>query len=88
MHAIGNYIIDHNPNLNVMCITSEKFMNTFVDLVVRGRQGDVFRNIFRNIDVLMLVDDIQFLENKEGTKNEFFNTFNELLDNQTNTFYQ
>lgn len=81
MHAIGNYIIDHNPNLNVMCITSEKFMNTFVDLVVRGRQGDVFRNIFRNIDVL-LVDDIQFLENKEGTKNEFFNTFNELLDNQ------
>ncbi len=81
MHAIGNYIQDTRPELKVMCITSENFMNAFVELAVRYRKGNVFRNIFRNIDVL-LIDDIQFLENKEGTKNEFFNTFNELFDGE------
>lgn len=79
MHAIGNAIIERYPNLKVMCTTSEKFMNLFIESI-RKRQGELFRNTFRNIDVL-LIDDIQFLENKEGTKTEFFNTFNELLDN-------
>ncbi|MDU4781360.1 MAG: chromosomal replication initiator protein DnaA [Veillonella sp.] len=79
MHAIGNAIVERYPNLKVMCTTSEKFMNLFIESI-RKRQGELFRNTFRNIDVL-LIDDIQFLENKEGTKTEFFNTFNELLDN-------
>ena len=83
MHAIGNAIVERYPNLKVMCTTSEKFMNLFIESI-RKRQGELFRNTFRNIDVL-LIDDIQFLENKEGTKTEFFNTFNELLDNNKQT---
>lgn len=79
MHAIGNAINEKQPNLKVMSITSEKFVTLFVESIQKG-QGELFRNTFRNIDVLM-IDDIQYLENKQGTKTEFFNTFNELYNN-------
>lgn len=79
MHAIGNAIKEHHPHMKVMSITSENFMNIFVETLQRN-QGKLFRNTFRNIDVLM-IDDIQFLESRESTKTELFNTFNELLNN-------
>lgn len=80
MQAIGNYIVEQQPNLKVMSITSEKFMNLFIESLQKKR-GELFRNTFRNIDVL-LIDDIQFLSDRHTeTKAEFFNTFNELYNN-------
>lgn len=72
MHAIGNAIKENHPHMKVMSITSENFMNIFVETLQRN-QGKLFRNTFRNIDVLM-IDDIQFLESRESTKTELFNT--------------
>lgn len=77
MHAIGHYIQQHQPNLKVMCITSEKFTNDYITAMVRKGDPEAFRQKYRNIDVL-LVDDIQFLEEKKGSQEEFFHTFNEL----------
>ncbi len=80
MHAIGNGIIEKYPHLKVMCITSEKFTNIFINSL-KDKRSESFRNTFRNIDVL-LVDDIQFLQNKESTQEEFFHTFNTLYDDK------
>ncbi len=76
MHAIGNQILTNYPNMRVLYITSEKFTNEFIDSIQEGRP-DKFRQRYRSIDVL-LVDDIQFLHNKERTQEEFFHTFNAL----------
>ncbi|WP_168123257.1 chromosomal replication initiator protein DnaA [Paenibacillus sp. HB172176] len=76
MHAIGHYIMDHNPNTRVLYISSEKFTNEFINMI-RDGQGESFRTKYRNIDVL-LIDDIQFLAGKEQTQEEFFHTFNAL----------
>lgn len=76
MHAIGHYILDHNPNTKVLYISSEKFTNEFIN-AIRDNRGEGFRNKYRNIDVL-LIDDIQFLAGKEQTQEEFFHTFNAL----------
>ncbi|WP_202113234.1 chromosomal replication initiator protein DnaA [Paenibacillus sp. MMS18-CY102] len=76
MHAIGHYILDHNPSTKVMYISSEKFTNEFIN-AIRDNRGESFRNKYRNIDVL-LIDDIQFLAGKDGTQEEFFHTFNAL----------
>ncbi|MDQ6421880.1 chromosomal replication initiator protein DnaA [Paenibacillus sp. LHD-117] len=76
MHAIGHYIMDHNPNTRVLYISSEKFTNEFIN-AIRDSQGESFRTKYRNIDVL-LIDDIQFLAGKEQTQEEFFHTFNAL----------
>jgi chromosomal replication initiator protein len=76
MHAIGNYILDHNPSMKVMYISSEKFTNEFIN-AIRDNSPGSFRNKYRNIDVL-LIDDIQFLAGKDGTQEEFFHTFNAL----------
>lgn len=76
MHAIGHYIMDHNPNTKVLYISSEKFTNEFIN-AIRDNRGESFRTKYRNIDVL-LVDDIQFLAGKEQTQEEFFHTFNAL----------
>lgn len=76
MHAIGHYVLDHNPNAKVLYISSEKFTNEFIN-AVRDNVGESFRNKYRKIDVL-LIDDIQFLSGKEGTQEEFFHTFNTL----------
>ncbi|GGH80286.1 chromosomal replication initiator protein [Pullulanibacillus pueri] len=76
MHAIGHYVIEHNPDAKVVYLSSEKFTNEFINSVRDNRQVD-FRNKYRNVDVL-LIDDIQFLAGKEGTQEEFFHTFNTL----------
>lgn len=76
MHAIGHYVLEHNPQMRVLYISSEKFTNEFINSV-RDNRGEVFRNKYRTIDVL-LIDDIQFLAGKEGTQEEFFHTFNAL----------
>lgn len=76
MHAIGNSIKKNFPSKKILYVTSEKFMNDFIDNV-RNKTPKNFRDIYRNADVLLL-DDVQFLENKESTQEELFHTFNEL----------
>ncbi len=67
-----------NPNANVLYLTSEKFTNEFINAIMNNR-GEAFRSMYRNIDVL-LIDDIQFIAGKEQTQEEFFHTFNSLLE--------
>ena len=76
MHAIGHYVIAHNPTAKVVYLTSEKFTNEFINSIQYNKAVE-FRNKYRNIDVL-LIDDIQFLAGKEQTQEEFFHTFNTL----------
>ncbi|OFW77989.1 MAG: chromosomal replication initiation protein DnaA [Alicyclobacillus sp. RIFOXYA1_FULL_53_8] len=76
MHAIGHYVLQHNPNAKVLYLSSERFTNEFITSIRENSTGD-FRNRYRSIDVL-LIDDIQFLANKEQTQEEFFHTFNAL----------
>jgi len=76
MHAIGHYVLDHNPSAKVVYLSSEKFTNEFINSI-RDNKGAQFRDKYRNVDVL-LIDDIQFLAGKESTQEEFFHTFNTL----------
>ncbi|MBA4537664.1 chromosomal replication initiator protein DnaA [Bacillus aquiflavi] len=76
MHAIGHYVIEHNPSAKVLYLSSEKFTNEFINSIRDNKAVD-FRNKYRNVDVL-LIDDIQFLAGKEQTQEEFFHTFNTL----------
>lgn len=76
MHAIGHYVIEHNPAAKVVYLSSEKFTNEFINSIRDNKAVD-FRNKYRNVDVL-LIDDIQFLAGKEQTQEEFFHTFNTL----------
>lgn len=78
MHAIGHKILQNNPNMRVLYISSEKFTNELINSIRDGKP-EAFRQKYRNIDVL-LVDDIQFLSKKEHTQEEFFHTFNTLHD--------
>ena len=80
MHAVGQYVLQHDPYLKLTYISSERFMNEMINAVRYDRVID-FRERYRNVDVL-LVDDIQFLAGKEGTQTEFFHTFNALYDSQ------
>jgi len=80
LQAIGNFVVEQNPNIRVLYISSEKFMNDFIQSIQSGRQQD-FRNKYRTVDVL-LIDDIQFWEGKEATQEEFFHTFNVLYEAQ------
>ncbi len=80
LQAIGNFVVEQNPNIKVLYISSEKFMNDFIQSIQSGRQQD-FRNKYRTVDVL-LIDDIQFWEGKEATQEEFFHTFNVLYEAQ------
>jgi chromosomal replication initiator protein len=76
MHAIGHYVLDHNPSAKVVYLSSEKFTNEFINSI-RDNKAENFRNKYRNVDIL-LIDDIQFLAGKESTQEEFFHTFNAL----------
>ena len=80
MHAVGQYVVQHNRSLRLTYISSERFMNEMINAVRYDRVLD-FRERYRSVDVL-LVDDIQFLAGKEGTQTEFFHTFNALYDSQ------
>ena len=74
--AVGHHMHRLNPGLRVKYVTSEQFVTEFIKSV-RERQGDRFRQKYREVDVL-LVDDIQFLAKREETQTEFFHTFNHL----------
>ncbi|TKC16659.1 chromosomal replication initiator protein DnaA [Robertmurraya kyonggiensis] len=76
MHAIGHYVLEHNPAAKVVYLSSEKFTNEFINSI-RDNKAAEFRNKYRKVDVL-LIDDIQFLAGKESTQEEFFHTFNTL----------
>ncbi|MDD4572431.1 MAG: chromosomal replication initiator protein DnaA, partial [Clostridia bacterium] len=78
MHAIGHYVFENNPSLKVAYVTSEKFTNELINSI-RDDQTVEFRNKYRSMDIL-LIDDIQFLEKKEATQEEFFHTFNTLYE--------
>jgi chromosomal replication initiator protein len=80
MHAVGHYVLQHDRNLKLTYISSERFMNEMINAVRYDRVID-FRERYRSVD-LLLVDDIQFLAGKEGTQTEFFHTFNALYDSQ------
>jgi len=80
MHAVGHYVLQHDPSLKLTYISSERFMNEMINAVRYDRILD-FRERYRSVDVL-LVDDIQFVSGKEGTQTEFFHTFNALYDAQ------
>ena len=80
MHAVGQFVLQHDRNLKLTYISSERFMNEMINAVRYDRILD-FRERYRSVDVL-LVDDIQFVSGKEGTQTEFFHTFNALYDAQ------
>lgn len=81
LHAIGNRVKEKKPELKVLYVSSETFMNDMIESIrnvsMNSRSTTDFRNKYRTND-LLLIDDIQFLQKKEGTQEEFFNTFNEL----------
>lgn len=76
LQAIGHYARTQNPNRRVIYVSSEKFMVDFITAIRNNRLNE-FGNIYRKAD-LLLVDDIQFLESREGTQEQFFHTFNDL----------
>ncbi|HXD18799.1 MAG TPA: chromosomal replication initiator protein DnaA [Vicinamibacterales bacterium] len=80
MHAVGQFVLQHDRTLKLTYISSERFMNEMINAVRYDRILD-FRERYRSVDVL-LVDDIQFVSGKEGTQTEFFHTFNALYDAQ------
>ncbi len=80
MHAIGHRVLLQNPSANIVYVSSEKFTNEFI-IAIMNNQTVEFRNKYRHVDVL-LIDDIQFLEGKEQTQEEFFHTFNSLHEAQ------
>lgn len=76
MHAIGHTILQKNPQAKIAYMSAERFTNEMIDSISDAKMNR-FRNSYRTVDIL-LVDDIQFLANKERTQEEFFHTFNEL----------
>ncbi|MGM0365517.1 MAG: chromosomal replication initiator protein DnaA [Actinomycetota bacterium] len=78
LHAIGQYLVQLYPDLTVKYVSAEKFLNDFIN-ALRDKTVLSFKDHYRNTDVL-LVDDIQFLEEKDASQEEFFHTFNALHD--------
>ncbi len=78
LNSIANLLLIHCPGLAIRCTTGEAFTNEFLH-ALSGRRTDTFKTRFRQVDVL-LVDDVQFLERKTRTEEEFFHTFNALYD--------
>lgn len=79
MNAIAHYIVDDNKNSKILFTTSENFTNEVVEAIARKKTLEL-RNRMRSVDVL-LIDDVQFLSNKQATQEEFFHTFNALFEN-------
>jgi len=76
LHAIGNYVLNLYPTARVRYVNTEEFTNDVINAIAERKTAELQRK-YREVDVL-LVDDIQFLERKESTQNEFFHTFNAL----------
>ncbi|HTA32703.1 MAG TPA: chromosomal replication initiator protein DnaA [Solirubrobacteraceae bacterium] len=79
LSSIANLLLAHNPGLTVRCTTGEAFTNEFLGALGGGGGTETFKLHFRDVDVLLL-DDVQFLERKTKTEEEFFHTFNALND--------
>jgi len=79
LHAIGNYVLANHNELTVVYTTSERFAIELIN-AIGNNTTEQFRAKYRNVDVL-LIDDVHFLKNKEGTQEELFHTFNELYGN-------
>jgi len=80
IQAIGHYILQERPYLKILYIPAEQFINEFI-YAIQMNTTHSFKIKYRNVDILM-IDDIQFLEKKEETQNEFFHTFNTLYENK------
>lgn len=78
LHAIGNYVVQQFPQLNICYVSTETFLNDFIE-AIRTKGQAPFKRRYRAYDVL-LVDDVQLLENKQETQEEFFYTFNSLYE--------
>ena len=78
MHAVGNEILKNEPNKRIVYVHSEKFVSDMVKALQLGAMNE-FKSFYRNADAL-LIDDIQFFAGKEQSQEEFFHTFNALLD--------
>ena len=82
MHAIGNYVRERHPAKKIIYVQCEQFVNEFIYTIKENKYDD-FRQKYRNAD-LLLIDDIQFIENKEQMQIEFFHTFNTLYESGKN----
>lgn len=78
MHSVGNAVLRANPQARIFYVTSETFVSNFVTALQRDLMND-FKRLYRSLDVL-LIDDIQFFAGKGGSQEEFFHTFNSLLE--------
>jgi len=78
LQAIGHYVLEHSGDLSVRYVTSETFMNDFINSL-RDKRIEGFKHRYRTYD-LLLIDDVQFFENKERIQEEFFHTFNSLYE--------
>jgi len=78
LHAIGHYVRTHHKKLRIQCITTEGFINTLVENL-RNKSIDKMKHFYRSLDIL-LVDDIQFLQNRLNFEEEFCNTFESLIN--------
>jgi len=79
LFAIGNYVTEHHPELNVVYITTYKFVNDYTS-AIQNNNAAAFKETFNNADIL-IIDDIQGIINKPATQEQFFNIFNELYQN-------
>lgn len=77
MHAIANYILEHDKNAHILYVTSEQFVNDYIDSLKNSDLTLKFRTKYRGVDVLMM-DDVQFLSGKTGSQESLFHTFNDL----------
>lgn len=80
LHAIGHYVRNLYPHMRVRYVNSEEFTNDFINSVKDGRAAS-FQKRYRDDVDLLLIDDIQFMQGKDGTQEEFFHTFNALHNN-------